>query len=310
MPYPPRGRPPAARSLALVLMLAARAGSGAAQGPAVTSPAADVVAWQACRRQSEALAARIDSLVALEVLAWEERRGAIAMGARARELRALARGEALGDTIRAVADRLREREGDCERLGAALLGRIEGEIASAAPQRGEGARADSLQELRRRLIEARAARRAVDLTPPVARPDDGPDVLRVKALRARDLADRAAAWRRDVAALRRSWEDQARLAQERRALLDDLSFFDPGAGLSDGGLWPLGENADPAAPGDGSAVGRLLRAILARGGLSVAEQEPAAVFAALESWLQQREQDLGRRAAELDSLAGQWGREP
>lgn len=294
----------------LVVVAAASPAPAAAQDAPAAALAPELVHWRSCRAQAEALAARLDSLVALEVVAWEQRRRAIATDARAQELQALARGEALGDAIRAVADGLREREGECDRIGEALLARVEREIAAPRAGPATGARMDSLEQLRRGLIEARAARRDADLTPPIARPDDGPDVLRVKALRARDLADRAAAWRADVVALHRSWEDRARLAQERRALLGDLSFFDAGAALSEGGAWSPPDATDPTVPADGSAVGRLLQAMLTPGGLVVEEQAPAAVFAALESWLQQRERDLWQRAAELDSLAGQWGREP
>jgi hypothetical protein len=296
--------------LAWVAVAAGSAGPAAGQSVPPAGSPPGVTEWRSCRTQTEALAAQLDSLVALEVLAWEQRRGAIASAAHSEELRALARGEALGDTIRAVADALRDREQACGAMGADLLARVEREIAALAPDGEEGARADSLQELRRRLIEARAARRGADLTPPAARPDDGPDVLRVKALRARDLADRAAAWRVDVAALRRTWEDRVRLAQERRELLGDLSFFDAGALAGDRDPRLPDPRVEATMPSDSTAVGRLLQTIMARGGIPVEGHTPAAVFAALDSWLQQREQELWRRAAELDSLAGRWGREP
>ena len=302
-------RPGPALAAALAVAAAAWAPAGG-QGSAGAAPEADVVAWAACRTRTEALAVRLDSLVAREVLAWEERRSAIASAAGGEERRALARGEALGDTLRAVADALHASDRECRRVAEELLVRVEREIDALGPV-GEGGRADSLRDLRGRLVTARAARRGADLTAPIARPEDGPDVLRLKAARARDLADRAAAWRADVGELRRATEDRQRLAAERHELLGDLSFFNAGAALDPGGGASRDLAPDEAAPTDSSAVARLLQALLAGGGVRAGGvRSPLEALAALESWLAQKESELAAQAVELDSLAARWGREP
>ncbi len=308
--YARDGATPWGLALAVALAAAAWVPPASGQGSASAAPVADVAAWIACRARTEALAEQLDALVAREVLAWEERRDAIASATPGEERRVLARGEALGDTVRAVADALQASDRECRQVAEALLARVEGEIAALAPA-ADGGRADSLRELRNRLVTARAARRSADLAAPVARPDDGPDVLRIKAARARDLADRAAAWRTDVAALRRATEDRERLAAERRELLGDLSFFNAGAALNPGEMASRDLVPGGPAPSDSSVVARLLQALLASGGLPAAgPRSPLEALAALESWLAQRESELAAQAVELDSLAARWGREP
>ncbi len=292
-----------------VVLLAVPSCPVAAQAPP-EAPGEDLlIEWTACLQRTTRLQARLDSLVALEVLAWEQRRGAIARDAREEELRALVRGDALAASIREAAEELRRSDRACGELGGRLLEGVEEAIGRLPAGVGD-ARSDSLQALRRRLIAARGARRSTDLTLPRAAPGDTPDVLRLKALRARDLADLAAAWRADAEALRRTLEDQERLAREQRDLLGDLSFFDEGSGLDVVDL-PTG---DPPAGGvaipDSSGIGGLLRTLLRDDRRRLEARSVPEALRMLEEWLESREANLRARAGRLDSLAVNWGREP
>jgi hypothetical protein len=251
---------------------------------------------------SELLFVRADSLAA-------SRRRAAEGGRSTLERHLLARGEALAESIRAVAAARLAQELLCEPLASALIEHLDAQLIRPDSSARQAPR-DSLLELRGRLRREQIPAARLGLLAPQAEPEDPPEVLRQKAAYARDLVDRAERWRAMVSREAQRLADRARVAQELRALLGDEQFFAEGPGFESqpwdlpGGSEALGAEEFAGRGGD------LLVALIAQMPERPEAESVEEVLEILETWLARRASELERRAAEFEAEALRREREP
>jgi hypothetical protein len=245
---------------------------------------------------------RADSLAAA-------RRRAADAGDRTLERRLLARGEALAESIRAVAAARLAQELLCEPLAASLLEQLDAELIMPDTSMAL-ATSDSLRELQRQLRREQVPAARLGLLAPQAGPDDPPEVLRQKAAYARDLVDRAQRWRVMVAGEAQRLADRARVQEELRSLLGDEQFFAEGPGLErqPWGL-PLGLDGLGGEQLEDGAE-ELLVALITQMPERPEAETVGEVLEILETYLAERASELERRADQLDAEALRREREP
>ncbi len=256
-------------------------------------------AWMQCRQQGSDLTAQRTALFGLADSLATARQEAAERQDRTLERRLLAQGEAVAESIRAVATAALAQELQCTRLRQELLERLDSWQASLL-RAGAGSRdssaVDSVLRLRGQLQAQEPPGVAAELSAPVAADDDPPEVLRLKAAYARDVIDRIERWRGLVLDEQRALASE-RLQAEARDLARDERFYDERAALE-----MHASPADEFSPARGRRG--LLRVLISQmpdmAGREVSADE---ILDSLEQWLTARRSMLESRIAELEREA-------
>ncbi|MCK4303263.1 MAG: hypothetical protein KAY24_03400 [Candidatus Eisenbacteria sp.] len=281
-----------------------RSGSG---GGDLQGVSAEV--WERCEERADSLARLQGSLIERADSLAGARRLAAEQGHGDRERWLLARGEAVAESISAVAAGRLAQELRCSSMAGELLARVDAELRIGSALLNQSLR-DSLLRLRAGLVRGEGPAARIGLTLPEAADEDPPEVLRQKAAYARDLSDRAARWMTLIQRESNRLADESRIMEETRRLFGDQRLFDDGAALAvtDWGNIQIPGQLDDAGDRNGPA-GLLVRLIEQMPG-DFRPGAPEEVLEALGHWLALRSEELTRRASELEQEAQRRQREP